>query len=199
MTELIRKHDDGLVRCHWAGVDELYVAYHDQEWGVPVEGDNEMFERIALEGFQAGLSWITILKRREGFRKAFKNFDAKKVSKMTSDDVERLMLDVGIIRNRAKIQSTITNAALVLELQKQGESISDIVWSFAPARSKRTAPSKDFTWRATSPESDALSKHLKQLGFSFVGSTTMYALMQATGFVNDHAPGCFRRSQLSKL
>jgi len=199
MTDLIRKHDDGLVRCHWAGVDELYVAYHDQEWGVPVEGDNEMFERIALEGFQAGLSWITILKKREGFRKAFKNFDAKKVSKMTSDDVERLMLDVGIIRNRAKIQSTITNAALVLELQKQGESISDIVWSFAPARSKRTAPSKDFTWRATSPESDALSKHLKQLGFSFVGSTTMYALMQATGFVNDHAPGCFRRSQLSKL
>lgn len=199
MTDLIRKHDDGLVRCHWAGVDELYVAYHDQEWGVPVEGDNEMFERIALEGFQAGLSWITILKRREGFRRAFKNFDAKKVSKMTPDDVERLMLDVGIIRNRAKIQSTITNAALVLELQNQGESISEIVWSFAPARSKRTAPSKDFTWRATSPESDALSKHLKQLGFSFVGSTTMYALMQATGFVNDHAPGCFRRSQLSKL
>lgn len=199
MSDFIRSHDDGLGRCKWAGVDELYVSYHDQEWGVPVMGDNEMFERITLEGFQAGLSWITILKRREGFRKAFKNFDATKVSKLAPADVERLMLDSGIIRNRAKIQSTINNAALVLELQKQGESISDIVWSFAPPKSKRTPPIKDFAWRATSPESDALSKHLKRLGFSFVGSTTMYALMQATGFVNDHAPGCFRRSELSKL
>jgi DNA-3-methyladenine glycosylase I len=199
MSDFIRAHDDGLGRCKWAGVDELNVSYHDQEWGVPVIGDNEMFERITLEGFQAGLSWITILKRREGFRKAFKNFDANKVSKMTTADVERLMLDAGIIRNRAKIQSTIFNAGLVLDLQKQGESISEIVWSFAPPKSKRTPASKDFEWRATSPESDALSKHLKKLGFSFVGSTTMYALMQATGFVNDHAPGCFRRSELSKL
>jgi DNA-3-methyladenine glycosylase I len=156
-----------------------------------------MFERITLEGFQAGLSWITILKRREHFRKAFHNFNIKKVAKLTEVDVERLMLDAGIIRNRAKIQSTIRNAQVVLDLQKQGESISDIVWSFAPTRTKSTSPASSFEWRATSSESDALSKHLKKLGFGFVGSTTMYALMQATGFVNDHAPGCFRRKELT--
>jgi DNA-3-methyladenine glycosylase I len=197
MSDYVRKHDDGLHRCKWAGVDELYVNYHDTEWGVPVIGDQEMFERITLEGFQAGLSWITILKRRETFRKAFHNFNIKKVAKLNDADVERLMLDAGIIRNRAKIISTINNANLVLDLQKQGESISDIVWSFAPAKSKRTSPANAFEWRASSPESDLLSKHLKKLGFGFVGSTTMYALMQATGFVNDHAPGCYRRKELS--
>ena len=196
MTDHVHKYDDGRTRCRWPGKDQQYIEYHDTEWGVPVFGDDEMFERIALEGFQAGLSWITILKRREGFRKAFKNFDVTKVAKMTEKDVERLMLDEGIIRNRSKIASTIKNANLVLELQKQGQSISDIVWEFAPAKSKRTPPASAFEWRATSPESDALSKHLKKLGFSFVGSTTMYALMQATGFVNDHAPGCFRRPEL---
>jgi DNA-3-methyladenine glycosylase I len=197
MNDYILKHEDGLSRCKWAGRDPLYVEYHDTEWGVAVTGDQEMFERITLEGFQAGLSWITILKRRETFREAFHNFDFKKVSKFTDTQVEKLMLDSGIIRNRAKIQSTIANARLVLELQKQGESISEIVWSFAPPKSKRTVPNSAFAWRATSPESDAISKHLKKLGFGFVGSTTMYALMQATGFVNDHAPGCFRRKELS--
>ncbi len=197
MSDFLRVHDDGFFRCKWAGVDELYVQYHDEEWGVPVTGDQEMFERITLEGFQAGLSWITILKRREHFRKAFHNFNVKKVAKLTEEDIERLMLNVGIIRNRAKIQSTINNAQLVLDLQRQGESISEIVWSFAPAKSKRTPSGSSFEWRATSPESDALSKHLKKLGFGFVGSTTMYALMQATGFVNDHAPGCFRRKELA--
>jgi DNA-3-methyladenine glycosylase I len=197
MSDFLRKHEDGLSRCKWAGVDELYVQYHDEEWGVAVAGDQEMFERITLEGFQAGLSWITILKRREHFRKAFHNFNIKKVAKLTEVDVERLMLDAGIIRNRAKIQSTIRNAQVVLDLQKQGESISDIVWSFAPVDSKRTLTTSSFEWRATSSESDALSKHLKKLGFGFVGSTTMYALMQATGFVNDHAPGCFRRKELT--
>ena len=197
MSDLLRKHEDGLSRCKWAGVDELYVQYHDEEWGVAVAGDQEMFERITLEGFQAGLSWITILKRREHFRKAFHNFNVKKVAKLTDADVEKLMLNEGIIRNRAKILSTIRNAQAVLDLQKQGESISDIVWSFAPAKSKRTSPASSFEWRATSSESDALSKHLKKLGFGFVGSTTMYALMQATGFVNDHAPGCFRRKELT--
>lgn len=197
MTEFIRKHDDGLGRCNWAGTDALYVQYHDQEWGVPVTGDQEMFERITLEGFQAGLSWITILKRRENFRKAFYNFDFNRVAKLRDIQIDKLMLDTGIIRNRAKIISTVKNAQLVLDLQKQGESISDIAWSFAPPKSKRVAPASSFQWRATSPESDALSKHLKKLGFGFVGSTTMYALMQATGFVNDHAPGCFRRKELS--
>ncbi len=196
MTQHVHKYDDGLTRCKWPGQDTLYIDYHDTEWGVPVFGDNEMFERITLEGFQAGLSWITILKRREGFRKAFKHFEVKKVAKMTDQEVEKLMLDAGIIRNRSKIVSTINNANLVIELQKQGESISEIVWEFAPPKSKRTTAASAFEWRATSPESDALSKHLKKLGFGFVGSTTMYALMQATGFVNDHAPGCFRRPQL---
>jgi DNA-3-methyladenine glycosylase I len=197
MSHHVHKYDDGLTRCKWPGQDSLYIDYHDTEWGVPVFGDNEMFERITLEGFQAGLSWITILKRREGFRKAFKNFEVKKVAKLTDQEVEKLMLDEGIIRNRAKIISTINNANLVIELQKQGQSISDIVWEFAPPKSKRTTEASSFEWRATSAESDALSKHLKKLGFSFVGSTTMYALMQATGFVNDHAPGCFRRKELS--
>lgn len=197
MSEYVITHEDGKSRCKWAGGDELYVRYHDSEWGVPVTGDQEIFERITLEGFQAGLSWITILKRRETFRKAFHNFNIKKVAKLNDADVERLMLDAGIIRNRAKIISTINNANLVLELQKQGESISDIVWSFAPAMSKRTLAANSFEWRATSPESDQLSKQLKKLGFGFVGSTTMYALMQATGLINDHAPGCYRRKELS--
>lgn len=190
------KFDDGLTRCSWPGKDDLYRDYHDTEWGVAVTGDQEMFERISLEGFQAGLSWITILKRREGFRKAFKNFDLRKVARMTKADVERLMLDESIIRNRAKIESTIRNAKLILELQRKGESISDIVWQFAPPASKRKRTAANFAWIATTPESEALSKHLRKLGFGFVGATTMYALMQATGMVNDHAPGCFRRSQL---
>jgi len=194
MSEHIHKYEDGLKRCRWPGKDELYINYHDTEWGVPVFGDDEMFERIALEGFQAGLSWITILKRREGFRKAFKNFEVKKVAKLTDTDIDRMMLNEGIIRNRAKIISTINNANLVLDLQKQGISISDLVWSFSPK--KKGTSTKDFHWRATSPESDAMSKELKNLGFGFVGSTTMYALMQATGLINDHAPGCFRREEL---
>jgi DNA-3-methyladenine glycosylase I len=191
-----KKFEDGLTRCSWLSADELYREYHDTEWGVAVTGDQAMFERITLEGFQAGLSWITILKRREGFRKAFKNFDLNKVSRMSEADVERLMQDEGIIRNRAKIESTIRNANLVLELQRSGESISDIVWSFAPPMSKRKRAAGDFAWLATTPESEALSKHLRKLGFGFVGATTMHALMQATGMLNDHAPGCFRRSQL---
>ena len=191
-----KKFEDGIVRCSWLNTDELYREYHDTEWGVPVTGEQEMFERIALEGFQAGLSWITILKRREGFRRAFKNFDLRKVSRMTETDVDRLMQDEGIIRNRAKIEATIRNANIILDLQKTGESISDIVWSFAPPASRRKRATADFAWLATTAESEALSKHLRKLGFGFVGATTMYALMQATGMVNDHAPGCFRRGQL---
>lgn len=194
---LIHKYNDGLSRCRWPGKDELYIHYHDTEWGVPFSGDQEMFERIALEGFQAGLSWITILKRREGFRKAFKNFDINKVSKFGEADIERLMNDERIIRNRAKIISTINNANLVREMARNGESISDLLWSFAPPVSKRTSPAKNFEWLATSPESEAISKALRSRGFSFVGPTTMYALMQSAGMINDHAPGCFRRKELA--
>lgn len=194
---MIRKYDDGLTRCQWPGNDELYIHYHDTEWGVELTGDQEMFERICLEGFQAGLSWITILKRREGFRKAFKNFDVKKVAKFTDSDVERLMLDEGIIRNRSKIQSAIKNANLVLEMTKNGESISDVLWQFAPPANKRTTSAKNFEWLAVTTESIAISKELRSRGFGFVGPTTMYALMQSIGMVNDHAPGCFRRKALS--
>lgn len=194
---MILKYEDGLTRCKWPGNDELYIHYHDTEWGVPLAGDQEMFERICLEGFQAGLSWITILKRREGFRKAFKNFDIKKVAKLSDSDVERLMKDERIIRNRAKILSAIKNANIVLDMKKQGESISDLIWQFAPPANKRTSPSKNFEWLAVSPASEAISKELRSRGFGFVGPTTMYALMQSIGMINDHAPGCFRRKELS--
>ncbi len=187
----VREFEDGLNRCSWLNNDPVYIEYHDTEWGVEVRGDREMFERITLEGFQAGLSWISILKRREGFRAAFQNFDLNAVAALTATDVERLMLDVGIIRNRAKILSTIQNAKVVLEMQSRGESISDLVWSFKPAAPQRAED--DFGWLAITDESKALSKELRQRGFGFVGPTTMYALMQATGMVKDHAPGCFKR------
>ena len=191
MSELVSHYEDGLTRCAWPKLDELYIEYHDTEWGVPVVGENELFERVCLEGFQAGLSWITILKRREGFRKAFKGFQINKVAKLTEQDVERLMLDEGIIRNRAKIVSTISNAKLCLNLDMP---LSEIIWSHAP-KAKTVSP-KNFEVLAQSHESENLSRELRALGFSFVGPTTMYALMQSIGMVNDHAPGCFRRNQL---
>jgi DNA-3-methyladenine glycosylase I len=190
---LIREFEDGLSRCSWLNNDALYIKYHDDEWGVEVRGDREIFERITLEGFQAGLSWLSILKRREGFRAAFHNFDLEKVVEMTQDDVERLMLDIGIIRNRAKILSTINNARLVLEMQARNESISDLVWSYQPSLQEVSSSGDEFTWKAFTDESKALSKELRQRGFGFVGPTTMYAMMQAIGMVSDHAPGCFRR------
>ena len=187
----VRRFDDGLARCSWLNNDPIYIAYHDNEWGVEVRGDREIFERITLEGFQAGLSWISILKRREGFRTAFHNFELDTVAAMTADDVERLMLDIGIIRNRAKILSTIQNANVILQMQSNGESISDLVWSFQPEENKRSEA--DFSWLAITEESSALSKELRLRGFGFVGPTTMYAMMQAIGMVKDHAPGCHKR------
>ena len=193
MSGHVTKYEDGLTRCSWPKSDELYIHYHDTEWGVPLEGDDAMFERVALEGFQAGLSWITILRRRENFRKAFKNFEIAKVAQMSDNDVEKLMGNEGIIRNRAKIASTIANAKLTLKLEG---SLSEIIWDHAPkVRTKRVSAEK-FEFVATTPESEALSRTLRKLGFSFVGPTTMYALMQSIGMVNDHAPGCFRRIQL---
>jgi DNA-3-methyladenine glycosylase I len=193
LSEHITKYQDGLTRCSWPGQDDLYIHYHDTEWGVQLFGDDAMFERVCLEGFQAGLSWITILRRRENFRKAFKNFEIAKVARMTDKDVERLMVNEGIIRNRAKIASTISNAKLT---QKLDGSLSEIIWSHAPKVRTRRLSAQKFEFVATTPESEALSKTLRKLGFSFVGPTTMYALMQSIGMVNDHAPGCFRRNQL---
>ncbi|MEY4019585.1 MAG: hypothetical protein RLZZ590_885 [Actinomycetota bacterium] len=183
-----KQFEDGLARCSWLNDDLLYRAYHDTEWGVEVRGDQAIFERLTLEGFQAGLSWLTILKRREGFRELFQGFDLQTVANMQDSDVDRLMLDARIIRNRAKILSTIKNANLILAMQANGESISDLIWSFKPSE----AP-EDFEWRATTGESTALSKELRRRGFGFVGPTTMHAMMQAIGMVQDHAPGCFRR------
>ena len=193
MKELVTKYSDGLTRCYWPKQDPLYIDYHDNEWGVPVTDEDSLFEAIALEGFQAGLSWITILKRRESFRKAFLNFEIARVAKMNTRQVERLMLDESIIRNRAKIIATINNAKLVLSLDR---TLQDIIWSHAPKPNKRTTPAKNFEFRAVSEESEALSRTLRSLGFAFVGPTTMYAMMQSIGMINDHAPGCFRREQL---
>jgi DNA-3-methyladenine glycosylase I len=193
MSEFVTKYPDGLKRCRWPKQDQIYIDYHDTEWGVKLVGENELFEQLALEAFQAGLSWITILKRREGFRKAFHNFNIRKVAKMTDSDIERLMQDEGIIRNRAKINATINNARLILDLD---QPLSSIIWSHAPKRG--LSPATGFEFKATTPESIALSKTLRSLGFSFVGPTTMYAMMQSIGMVNDHAPGCFRRNQLSQ-
>lgn len=193
MSQLLIKHPDGKTRCAWPKHDQLYIEYHDTEWGVKIQGENAMFERLSLEGFQAGLSWITILKRRDGFRKAFKGFDLQKVAKMKDSDVERLMLDESIIRNRAKILATISNAQIALKLDKP---LSEIIYSHSPKTRTRPATAKTFEFVATTSESEQLSKTLRKLGFSFVGPTTMYALMQAIGMVNDHAPGCFRRNEL---
>jgi DNA-3-methyladenine glycosylase I len=191
MSEYVTKYPDGLTRCSWPKQDQIYINYHDTEWGVKLVGENELFERLSLEAFQAGLSWITILKRRQGFRKAFHNFNIRKVAKMTDGDIERLMQDEGIIRNRAKIQATICNARLILELD---EPLTPLIWSHAPKRAM--VPASGFEFKTTTAESIALSKTLRGLGFLFVGPTTMYAMMQSIGMVNDHAPGCFRRNEL---
>mgnify|MGYP000066484173 CR=1 FL=1 len=196
MTEAAHSlgYDDGLVRCNWPKDSQLYIDYHDAEWGVPLHGDDAMFERVALEGFQAGLSWITILNRRETFRTAFANFEMATVAAFDEADIERLMQDPGIIRNRAKVESTIRNAQLALQIPG---GLSQFLWQFAPDRGAHSTPETGFEWRATSQASEAMSKALRKLGFGFVGPTTMYALMQATGMYNDHSPECFRRAQLS--
>ncbi len=179
---------DGIRRCSWVTEDDIYIRYHDAEWGTETRGQRDLFEGICLEGFQAGLSWITILKRREGFRQAFDNFESTIVSKYGKREINRLLKDERIIRNQAKIKSAINNAKVVEQL---GLDLGELLWSFAP--SKRKTPRSNFSWKATSKESDAMSKELKRLGFSFVGSTTMYALMQSTGMIFDHSPGCFRK------
>ena len=173
---------DGRKRCGWCAADDLYIEYHDNEWGRTVTGDDAIFERISLEGFQAGLNWLMILKRREHLRNSFRNFQIGSVAQMTEQEIDLLMKDARLIRNRQKISSVVKNAKL---LSKINLSISDFVWSFKPS----TANS-DFT-RATSPESIELSKELKKLGLSFVGPTTVYAMMQSIGMVNDHHPECY--------
>jgi DNA-3-methyladenine glycosylase I len=184
MTKAIEKS-----RCSWCGADPLYIAYHDEEWGVPLHDDRKLFELLLLEGFQAGLSWITILRKRENFRKAFGGFDPVKISRFRPADVERLMADPGIVRNRLKIESSILNAKAFLQAQKECGSFDSLLWSFT---GNKTLTSPGGTVRATSPESDAMSKALLRRGFKFVGSTICYAFMQASGMVDDHAQSCWK-------
>jgi len=178
---------DGIERCPWGNSTEDYAAYHDEEWGVPLRGVNALYERLSLEAFQSGLSWLTILRKREGFRKAFKKFDSKKVAKFADADVERLMNDVSIVRNRAKIEATIRNARMIAELDVP---LDDLLWSFAPEPGPRPVLTSDIP--AITPESKAMAKELKRRGFAFVGPTTAYALMQAAGMVDDHLATCWR-------
>jgi DNA-3-methyladenine glycosylase I len=183
--------EDGATRCWWCGTDPLYVAYHDDEWGHPVTSDVRLFEKLCLEGFQAGLAWITILRKREAFRAGFAGFDIEAVAGFGDADVARLLADAGIVRHRGKIESTINNAGRALDLLAEFGAIHSYVQRFRPER--HVQPTLTSSFHASTPESTALSKDLKKRGWSFVGPTTMYAFMQAMGLVNDHIVGCERQ------
>ena len=187
-------------RCKWAeGVSLDYIRYHDEEWGVPVFDDRIQFEFLILEGAQAGLSWSTILNKREGYRKAFAGFDPEKVARFTSKRVEKLLQDPAIVRNRLKVRSAVSNAKAFLAVQKEFGSFSNYIWDFVGGKPLQNKFGKDGDIPATSDESDALSKDLKKRGFKFVGSTIVYAHMQATGLVNDHVTSCFRHKPCAAL
>ena len=186
------RHPDGKNRCWWCGTDPLYVAYHDDEWGRPVHDDVRLFEKICLEGFQSGLSWLTILRKRENFRSALSGFEMERVASFTEVDVSRLLTDAGIVRHRGKIESTINNAQRCIDLIAERGSLDSFVWEFV-ASEKEGDRSRPPGIPTHTPSSTRLSKELKRRGWSFVGPTTMYAFMQSVGIVNDHVEGCFRR------
>jgi len=189
-----------VARCKWAESVSLgYIEYHDKEWGVPVWNDQVQFEFLILEGAQAGLSWSTILNKRDGYRKAFAEFDPVKVARFTDKRVEKLLLDPSIVRNRLKVNSAVTNAKAFLKVQKEFGTFCDYIWGFVGGKPIQTNFKKDGQIPATSAESDALSKDLKKRGFKFVGSTIMYAHMQATGMVNDHVAGCYRFKAIERI
>lgn len=193
--------EDGRLRCWWGAEPSIYRAYHDEEWGRPVTEDFRLFEKICLEGFQSGLSWLTILKKREAFRSAFVGFDFHKVSSFGDDDVERLIKDAGIIRHRGKIVSTIHNARLAVALASEEGSLADFFWRFVPSPSERpaTIDRASMASLATTPASIRLSRELKKRGWTYVGPTTCYAFMQAMGLVNDHLEGCHVRPLVGGL
>ena len=196
----LARGEDGVVRCFWAGGDPLYARYHDEEWGFPVADDRRLFEKICLEGFQSGLSWLTILKKRENFRAAFRGFDLETVARFGARDVARLLKDAGIVRHRGKIESTVNNARRARELAEEKGSLAAYFWSFEPGAADRP---RRLTWpvlrtMAKTPASIALSRDLKKRGFSFVGPTTAYAFMQAMGLVNDHVEGCAVRERAER-
>jgi DNA-3-methyladenine glycosylase I len=191
-------HEDGRRRCAWVSADPLYLAYHDEEWGVPVHDGRKLFEMLTLEGAQAGLSWITILKRREGYRKAFAGFAPEKVARFTPARIEKLLADPGIIRNRAKVESTVGNARAFLALEEQEGGADRLLWSFVGGRPKQNRWSQPGEVPAETAESQAMSQELKRRGFRFVGPTVCYAFMQAVGMVDDHATYCFRYREPSR-
>jgi DNA-3-methyladenine glycosylase I len=185
---------DGVARCSWGNSTPDYAEYHDQEWGVPLHGQDALYERLSLESFQSGLSWIVILRKREGFRRAFEDFQPKKVAEFGDADVERLLQDASIVRNRAKIRAAIANARAIAALDRP---LDELLWSFAPPVKGRVRPATMADVPAVTEESKAMAKDLKKRGFSFLGPTTCYALMQATGMVDDHIRGCFRAGAIS--
>lgn len=200
MTARVRpglQRDGALLRCWWCGDDALYRAYHDKEWGVPIFDSVRLFEKLALEGFQSGLSWITILRKREHFRRAFREFEPEVVARFGSRDVSRLLADAGIVRHRGKIEAVINNARAYLELEAREGSLARFVWGFAPSRAAAMRRRQDIA--AQSPESAAMSKELKRRGWKFVGPTTAYAFFQAMGLVNDHLEGCFRYAEIERM
>ncbi len=186
------KGDDGHRRCGWGSSDADYVAYHDHEWGRPVTDDVSLYEKLCLEGFQSGLSWLTILRKRENFRRAFAGFDPERVAAFDDADVARLLDDAGIVRHRGKIEATIANARATLEVQASHGSLAAVIWSFEP-RGRQPVRDDLSQLPATTAESEALSKQLRRLGFRFVGPTTTYSAMQSLGVVNDHLEGCWVR------
>ena len=190
----MRPGADGRPRCWWATASPEYVGYHDGEWGRPVLEDRGLYERLCLEAFQSGLSWLTILRKREAFRVAFAGFEIGRVAAFGQADLRRLLGDEGIVRNRAKVEATIENARAALRLREGGESLSRLIWSFRPQRQAKPRSRSDLP--ATTPESTALAGELKRRGFRFVGPTTAYALMQACGLVNDHLAGCAVRAEV---
>ncbi len=194
MNSPLLRGTDGKRRCFWGASSLEYVHYHDTEWGRPITTDQGVFERMCLEGFQSGLSWITILRKRENFRTAFCGFEPSKIAQFNDTDVQRLLGDAGIVRHRGKIEATINNARAFFELHDSGSSLAELFWSAAPADAARRSPKAITDIAAKTPESIALSKHLIRIGFRFVGPTTMYAAMQAMGIVNDHLAGCHVRS-----
>ena len=198
MADGLVRHTDGETRCWWAGIDPLYVRYHDREWGVPVVDDHRLFEKICLEGFQAGLSWLTILRKRPHFRRAFADFDIERVARFGARDVARLLKDEGIVRHRGKIESTINNARHAAALQDEFGSVAAYFWRWEPdARARpRRLTRHALAQLGRTPESIALSKDLKSRGWTFVGPTTVYAFMQAMGLVDDHLDGCAARPRV---
>jgi DNA-3-methyladenine glycosylase I len=192
------RHADGKWRCAWCGVDPLYVRYHDTEWGVPLKDDERLLEMLCLEGAQAGLSWITVLRKREGYRRAFANFDPEKLIRFSAARRARLMHDPGIVRNRLKIESVVLNARAYLALREEHGSFADYLFDFAPT-GRRRRPRYLGDLAPATQESDAMSRDLKRRGFKFVGSTICYAFMQATGMVNDHLTSCFRHREVARF